>query len=96
MCRFTSVSYVAGFLVVLIREASPRGLTPRRRLDAPIVRATGSVGILIDHPNSRCTSFNLAGMSISWEQVGRQSPQPTQAVPFRVREAYSFRARSTS
>ncbi len=48
------------------------------------------------HPSSRCTSFNFAAMSISCGQAGRQSPQPTQDVPFRVRAAYSFRARSRS
>ncbi len=50
----------------------------------------------LSHPNSRCTSFSLAAMSISCEQVGRQSPQPTQDVPFFVKAAYSFRARSRS
>jgi hypothetical protein len=32
----------------------------------------------------------LAAMSISCEQVGRHSPQPTQEVPFRIKAAYSL------
>ena len=48
------------------------------------------------HPSSRCTSFNLAGMSISCVQAGRQSPQPTQDVPSFVKAAYSLLARSRS
>ena len=59
-------------------------------------RGSGPVATSVSHPSSRCTSFNLAAMSISCEQVGRQSPQPTQDVPFRVKAAYSLRARSRS
>ena len=57
---------------------------------------SGSITTMLDQPSSRCTSFNLAEMLISWEQVGRQSPQPTHEVPFRVKAGYSFRARSRS
>ena len=47
----------------------------------------GSLTKPIPHPSSRCTSLNLAGMSISCTQAGRQSPQPTQEVPFFVTAA---------
>ena len=56
----------------------------------------GPVTTSVSHPSRRCTSFNLAGMLISCVQVGRQSPQPTQDVPFFVKAAYSCRARSRS
>jgi hypothetical protein len=32
-------------------------------------------------PSIQCTSLNLLGMSISWMQAGRQSPQPTPTSP---------------
>lgn len=69
--------------------------SPRSR----VVLVSGSsdrVAKTIAQPSSRCTSFNFAGMSISWVQDGRQSPQPAQDVPFLVKAAYSFRARSSS
>ena len=69
---------------------------PRRIIHAKSARGSGSVARSVSHPSSRCTSFNLAAMSISCEQVGRHSPQPTQDVPFRVKAAYSLRARSRS
>jgi hypothetical protein len=68
-------------------------------LAADFPRATsvsGPVAMTIDQPSRSWTSFNLATMSISWEQVGRQSPHPTQDVPFRDKPAYSRRARSRS
>ena len=82
----------------------PAGLTSpllqelhlRRIVHAISARGSGPVTTSVSHPSSRCTSFNLAAMSISCEQVGRQSPQPTQDVPFRVKAAYSLRARSRS
>ena len=82
----------------------PAGLTSpprqwlRRRCISHEIGAQGSGPLTtsVSHPSRRCTSFNLAAMSISCEQVGRQSPQPTQDVPFRVKAAYSFCARSWS
>ena len=84
--------------LALVRWAftSLQSLLTRRIVHAISGRESRPVTTSVSHPRSRCTSFNLAGMSISWEQVGRQSPQPTQDVPFRVKAAYSFRARSSS
>jgi hypothetical protein len=70
-----------------------RGGLSRKSAQGDLVRP---VTTSVSHPSRRCTSFNLAGMSICCTQVGRQSPQPTQDVPFRVKAAYSFRARSRS
>ena len=80
----------------LAQPLPPASLHLRRIVHAITARGSGPVTTSISHPSSRCTSFNLAAMSISCEQVGRQSPQPTQDVPFRVKAAYSLRARSNS
>ena len=79
-----------------IRHIGVRGRAFRILSGEISARGSGPVTTSVSHPSSRCTSFNLAAMSISCTQVGRQSPQPTQDVPFRVKAAYSFRARSRS
>ena len=77
-------------------DEDQRQLHPRRIVHAISAKGSGPVTTSGSHPSSRCTSFNLAAMSISCEQAGRQSPQPTHDVPFRVKAAYSLRARSRS